>query len=173
MKYPLKVDLEMTEIEVLSLETASKIQAVIKDRKFEVSFQAISPNHLRLTIDGSAVNAYLAHGAEGKHIVINGQPFQVRDLSGQNGLGRRRKSEEVPDEVTPPMPAVVVRILVNEGDWVSKGQGLIVVSAMKMETTLKAPKDGQVLKINTALQAKVMPGDQLVEIKEGLPEDLG
>jgi len=75
--------------------------------------------------------------------------------------------------VTPPMPAVVVRILVNEGDWVSKGQGLIVVSAMKMETTLKAPMDGQVLKINTALQAKVMPGDRLVDIQEVSKEDDG
>jgi len=35
-----------------------------------------------------------------------------------------------------------------------------------METTLKAPQDGVVRKINTALQAKVMPGDRLVEIEE-------
>ena len=164
----------MTEIEVHPSETSSTIQAVIKDKKWEVSFQAIAANHLRLTIDGSTVNAYLAHGAEGKQIVINGQSFQVEDLTRGNGPeGRRKKSEEAPGEVTPPMPAVVVRILVNEGDWVSKGQGLIVVSAMKMETTLKAPKDGQILRINTALQAKVMPGDRLVDIQEGSKEDHG
>jgi pyruvate carboxylase len=69
------------------------------------------------------------------------------------------------------MPSVVVRILVEEGDWVVQSQGLIVVSAMKMETTLKAPIEGKVLKIHTALQAKVMPGDRLVEIKEGAKDD--
>jgi biotin carboxyl carrier protein len=37
---------------------------------------------------------------------------------------------------------------------------------MKMETTLKAPFDGVVKQIKTTLQAKVMPGDQLVEIEE-------
>ncbi|MCU0578664.1 MAG: hypothetical protein MUF69_03870, partial [Desulfobacterota bacterium] len=87
------------------------------------------------------------------------------------GPDRRRRGsaglDEEPGEVTPPMPAVVVRLLVREGEMVVKGQGLVVVSAMKMETTLKAPMDGVVRKINTALQAKVMPGDRLVEIDEG------
>ncbi len=172
MHYQLKIGEDLKEIEVFPSERASTAQVVIKDQKWELSFQAVAANHLRLTIDGSTVNAYLAQGAKGKQIVINGQSFQVEDLTGQNeSEGRRKKSVEVPSEVTPPMPAVVVRILVQEGDWVSKGQGLIVVSAMKMETTLKAPKDGQVQRINTALQAKVMPGDKLVDIKEGLKDD--
>jgi len=64
------------------------------------------------------------------------------------------------------MPAVVVRVLVREGEEVAKGQGLVVVTAMKMEATLKAPFDGLVKQINTTLQAKVMPGDRLVEIEE-------
>ncbi|MBW2139305.1 MAG: DUF2118 domain-containing protein [Deltaproteobacteria bacterium] len=63
------------------------------------------------------------------------------------------------------MPSVVVRVLVNEGDRVEKGQGLLVVTAMKMETTLKAPYAGIVKKINTQPEAKVMPGDILVEIE--------
>jgi biotin carboxyl carrier protein len=42
----------------------------------------------------------------------------------------------------------------------------VVVTAMKMETTLAAPKDGLVKRINTSVQSKVMPGDILVEIEE-------
>ena len=64
------------------------------------------------------------------------------------------------------MPSVVVRIMVEEGDLVKKGQGLIVVTAMKMETTLVAPSDGRVIKINTSIDAKVAPGDILVEVEE-------
>jgi len=74
--------------------------------------------------------------------------------------------DETPGEVTPPMPAVVVRILIHEGDRVKRGQGLIVVTAMKMETTLVAPSDGRVKKINTSEGAKVVPGEILVEIEE-------
>ncbi len=64
------------------------------------------------------------------------------------------------------MPSVVVRVLVKEGDRVVKGQGLVVVTAMKMETTLKAPHSGVVRKVNTYPEAKVMPGDILVEIEK-------
>ena len=63
------------------------------------------------------------------------------------------------------MPAVVVRILIQEGDQVEKGQGLVVVSAMKMETTLCAPLAGEVTAIHTSVEEKVAPGEILVEIK--------
>jgi biotin carboxyl carrier protein len=49
---------------------------------------------------------------------------------------------------------------------VKRGQGLVVVSAMKMQTTLRAPSNGRVKKINTSIDAKVAPGDILVEIEE-------
>jgi biotin carboxyl carrier protein len=63
------------------------------------------------------------------------------------------------------MPSVVVRIMTAEGDEVKKGQGVVVVSAMKMETTLQAPFKGRVLKINVAEGEKVMPGQVLVDIE--------
>ena len=66
--------------------------------------------------------------------------------------------------MTPPMPAVVVKILVNSGDKVQKGDPLLVVSAMKMEHVLKSPKDGVVQKIHTKIDAQVMPGDDLIDI---------
>ena len=64
------------------------------------------------------------------------------------------------------MPSVVVRIMVAEGNEVEKGQGVVVVSAMKMETTLQAPFKGRVLKINVAEGEKVMPGQILVDIEK-------
>ncbi|MFZ0451589.1 MAG: biotin/lipoyl-containing protein, partial [Desulfatiglandaceae bacterium] len=73
--------------------------------------------------------------------------------------------------ITPPMPSVVVRILVAEGDRVESGQGLVVVSAMKMENTLVAPYKGLVKKINTRAEARVAPGDTLVEIEKEAPTD--
>jgi 3-methylcrotonyl-CoA carboxylase alpha subunit len=72
---------------------------------------------------------------------------------------------ELPQEITPPMPSVVVRIMIAEGDLVEKGQSVMVVSAMKMETTLQAPFKGKVLKINVAEGDKVMPGQILAVIE--------
>ena len=51
------------------------------------------------------------------------------------------------------------------GDRVRKGQGLVVVSAMKMEMTLSAPYAGTVTLVSTEAGAKVSPGEILVEIE--------
>jgi pyruvate carboxylase len=63
------------------------------------------------------------------------------------------------------MPSAVIRILAAEGDLVNRGQSLIVLSAMKMETTLTAPYHGLVKKIHVAVGAQVMPGEILLEIE--------
>ena len=55
--------------------------------------------------------------------------------------------------LTAPMPGKVVNVLTSEGEQVSKGQPLIILSAMKMESEFKAGRDGIVKDI------KVKPGD--------------
>ena len=57
--------------------------------------------------------------------------------------------------VTTPMPGVVVRVLVQEGDQVSEGDVLVVVEAMKMENDFKSPISGVVA------QVAVQTGDAL------------
>ena len=64
------------------------------------------------------------------------------------------------------MPSVVISLLARTGDVVEKGQGLVVVSAMKMETTLYAPYGGKVVKINAGEGDKVMPNDILMDIEK-------
>ena len=68
--------------------------------------------------------------------------------------------------MTPPFPATVVKVLVAAGAAVDKGQGLVVVSAMKTEMTLKAPHAGAVRAINCKEGQSVSPGDVLVELDE-------
>jgi 3-methylcrotonyl-CoA carboxylase alpha subunit len=139
----------------------------IAGREYEVRYRFIDDFQIQLQVNGKTLRAFVAGDRVGKYVFIEGQVYRVETP----GPDRRRRGraglDEEPGEVTPPMPAVVVRLLVRAGEMVVKGQGLVVVSAMKMETTLKAPMDGVVRKINTALQAKVMPGDRLVEIDEG------
>ncbi len=53
------------------------------------------------------------------------------------------------------MPGLVISLPVSEGQEVKKGDTLIVVEAMKMENSLKAPRDGIIESIN------VKEGDQV------------
>ena len=64
------------------------------------------------------------------------------------------------------MPAAVVKVLTQPGDQVSRGQALVVVSAMKMEVTLRAPRDGTVSEVLAREGDQVSPGQVLVKFEE-------
>jgi 3-methylcrotonyl-CoA carboxylase alpha subunit len=122
-------------------------------------YRVISPNQIHLDVNGTGLNVYLSEDHQGKLINVHGITFLVQDVDALAQAGTRRRGlKELPQEVTPPMPSVVVRIMVAQGDEVNKGQGVVAVSAMKMETTLQAPFAGLITRINCSEGEKVMPG---------------
>ncbi len=167
MKYHLKIKEKVIDVNVDSTSHENTYKVTFKDHITKFSYHSVSSNWYSLDMEGKKCQVFVANNDQGKHVFVQGRYFLIQDA---DLLGKRKRrssgSPETPHEVTPPMPSVVVRILVNEGDKVKKGQGLIVVSAMKMETTLVAPYAGVVKKINATLDAKVAPGDILVEIEQ-------
>lgn len=67
--------------------------------------------------------------------------------------------------VKSPMPGKVLRYLVEEGQTITEGQGLVVVEAMKMENELQSPKAGLVKSIASAAGATVDGGTVLLIIE--------
>ena len=63
------------------------------------------------------------------------------------------------------MPGRVVRLLVGEGDTVTKGQPIIVVEAMKMENEMKAPTDGVIKNIRVEEGQAVEAGAALILVE--------
>ncbi|HUL79056.1 MAG TPA: carboxyl transferase domain-containing protein [Vicinamibacteria bacterium] len=64
--------------------------------------------------------------------------------------------------VVAPAPAIVVSVAVRPGDEVAAGQPLVVLEAMKMETSVDAPFPGQVREVRVVPNVQVGPGDPLV-----------
>ena len=131
----------------------------------KIEYSLISGHHLHLVINGTPQNAHLARDGDATTVIIRGIPYFIQDADIPETRARGKKGlQAIPQDVTPPMPAVVVRILVTVGDSVKQGQNVIVVESMKMETTLTAPYDGTVRTVNVAKGDKVMPGQILVDI---------
>jgi biotin carboxyl carrier protein len=152
------------------------LRVKVDQNLYDVRYHMVSDHLIHMAVDmgdkEKLVNAYVSVCPEGKNILIHGRHYLVSDLEQEGKKTKSGMSPDLPDQITPPMPAVVVRISVQVGDIVKKGQGVIVVSAMKMETTLCAPFDGTVIKINCAINDKVSPGQILAEIKnEGVNEN--
>lgn len=92
-------------------------------------------------------------------IKINGKliDFTVKDKMALllEKLGISASNNQKINELKAPMPGLVLNILVEEGQSVSKGDPLMILEAMKMENVLKAMGDGVVSKI------KVNKGDNV------------
>ncbi len=67
------------------------------------------------------------------------------------------------EPVRAPMPGLVLRVGVQEGQEVAEGQGLLIVEAMKMENELRARAPGRVRRVHVAAGESVKRGDVLIE----------
>lgn len=162
MEYRFKNHDDILALNVESDGPAS-FHATIGEQRYAVVHRRISDCQIHLTVDGRQVMAFVADTPEGKAVVVEGRTWLLEDAAAS--LARRRGARrDGPKQVSPPMPAVVTKLLVAEGDPVEKGQGVVVVSAMKMDTTLVAPFDGVVTRINVAEGDKVTPQQVLVDI---------
>jgi pyruvate carboxylase len=110
--------------------------------------------------------------ADGRRTVLfelNGVSRQttVVDRSVQAKAKVRAKADPaVPAQVGAPIPGLITSLSVGIGTKVTKGDKLLTMEAMKMQTTLYAPCDGTVAEVNAKVGDTVESKDLLVLIKE-------
>ena len=68
-------------------------------------------------------------------------------------------------KITSPMPGTILKVNVQNGQAVKKGQVLLVLEAMKMENEIMAPADGTVTSVTVTKGASVTSGAVLCTLK--------
>ena len=127
-----------------------------------------SPPTLRLE-DGDGVRRRL-------RVIRDGDRAWVQEIDAQVALRRvprfpERGAQEVAGGCTAPMPGQVVQVAVEEGQAVAKGDLLVILEAMKMEHSVRAPSDGVVAQLHVAAGDQVDVDALLVVIDDTTPED--
>ncbi|MED4968718.1 pyruvate carboxylase [Geobacillus sp. NFOSA3] len=108
--------------------------------------------------------------ADGTRVVyfeLNGQPREViiRDESIKSAVVERIKADRTnPNHIAATMPGTVVKVLVEKGEKVNKGDHLMITEAMKMETTVQAPFAGIIKDIYVKNGDAIQAGDLLIEL---------
>lgn len=103
-----------------------------------------------------------ALGAAGERVEIEVQDDRSKQIEQLTGRGRK---EPVGGAIKAPMPGLVVRVEVSEGQTVEVGEGLVVVEAMKMENELRATHTGVVERVHVKAGDRVEKGAELVTLK--------
>jgi pyruvate carboxylase len=99
---------------------------------------------------------------------LNGQPRSVSviDKSAGAEVTRRPKADPTdPKQIAAPMPGLVVTVPIKTGDTVKKGQKLLSLEAMKMETTLYADGDGRIAEVLVKPGTPVEAGELVVRME--------
>lgn len=100
---------------------------------------------------------------------INGQLYttSIKEPIDQllSNMGLDLKAMQKAEPVKAPMPGMVLKILVTPGQQVNKGDGLIILEAMKMENLLKASATGIVKTIKATERTAVEKGAVLIEME--------
>ena len=123
----------------------------------------------RLTVNGKPLVIKIAKIPMGFRMRLRGAELKVhvqtprqKDLA---GLMLEKTPPDTSKYLLCPMPGLVVKIAVAEGDEVQEGQALATVEAMKMENILKAERKGVVKKINASAGASLRVDDVIMEFE--------
>jgi pyruvate carboxylase len=107
-------------------------------------------------------------GTRTVYFELNGQPREVNiiDASVQDQIITKEKADPANNHhIGATMPGTVIKIVANEGDEVIKGEHLMVTEAMKMETTIQAPRDGKIARITVKEKEGISTGDLLIVLE--------
>jgi biotin carboxyl carrier protein len=140
------------------------------DVETEAHMVEIEGTPLRMVTIGGRVHRVLARrgNSAGQYTVhLDGFRFEVEALDERTRaikqLAGSAASPAGPASLAAPMPGLVVRVLVQSGDGVQAGQGVVVIEAMKMENELRASTAGVVRTVLVKPGSAVEKGAVLVE----------
>ena len=123
-----------------------RYQVSLDGRILEVDCQQTGSHFLSLLIDGRSYEVGLEKRSTGYTVVLEDDVLFVELVANATRTmgGAPRGAAGGPARVAAPMPGKLVKVLVEPGQEVASGQGLVVVEAMKMENELRSPRAGRV-----------------------------
>ena len=148
MKYQTIVNGKTYEIEIIE-----DGRLLVNGEERELDFRVLREGELySLLLDNHSFEAVVDGRDDLYHVLMAGNLYEVKVTDERS---RRLESAfmhfgDTSGEVSirAPMPGLIVRVPVTEGQAVSKGDTVIILESMKMENELKAPRDGTIRHVN-------------------------
>ena len=144
----------------------SSYRLKIGETEYEAEVKSITPEQAKIVVNGTEYVIDLV--SIGRPVIEQSRTVAAARVPVPTESNTPRPSKPslagTAGSVRSPMPGLVLRIDVKEGEQVRAGQILVVMEAMKMENTILAPHNGTVRKVLVAEGTSVSEGDVLVEV---------
>ena len=128
----------------------------IDGNEFLVDGKKTGRTNYSLIVDNRSFEIEVDNADDEYRVLVDGRSYHVNLVDERRmRVGNAQSGAELQgrQKISVPMPGKVIEVLVSEGDAIEKGQGLVIVEAMKMENEVRSPSAGEVREI------KVKPGD--------------
>jgi len=170
VKYQVQLeDLSGKKSHIVELErNGSGWRILLDGRPVDADAVEIAPYTLSILLNGQSYEIRVSPAPDGKLKLQTGtHEFTAEVIDPRAWSGRRhgRVEAEGRQQIVAPMPGKVVRLLVNAGDHVEMGQGLLVVEAMKMQNEIRSPKSGTVQRVLAKEGQPVNAGEVLAWVE--------
>jgi biotin carboxyl carrier protein len=134
----------------------SLYRVAVDGNEFLVDGKKTGRTNYSLIVDNRSFEIEVDNAEDEYRVLVDGRNYHVSLVDERRvrvGGGQSDFQLQGRQKVSVPMPGKVIAVLISEGDSVERGQGLVIVEAMKMENEVRSPIAGVVKEI------KVKPGD--------------
>ena len=160
MKLTRAGDSHEIDVEVISRD-GNAIRVRIGDREVSAEFTPNVDGGGVLVIDRRRYPIFGARRMDSILVSVGPASFEFKPVE---AAARRRAHGLAAHEIVAPMPGKVLKVLVRDGDIVEAGQPMVVIEAMKMETTLAAESAATVKHVRVEEGQTVDHGAVLIEL---------
>ena len=149
------------QLRTVTLRASSNgLQVDVDGESFSPEVLPIGPGSFVLRHDSGLEPFHCVEDQGTIHLHFRGRVYRLVEERASGAGGRR----VVESGLTSPMPGRVIAVKVSPGQRVSRGEEVLIVEAMKMENSVRAPRDGTVRSVAVAVGDMVSPKVALVEI---------
>jgi biotin carboxyl carrier protein len=154
----------------VEIEESSKsvYRVSVDGHEFVVDGKKTGRTNFSLIVDNRSFEIEVDNREDEYRVLVDGRNYHIQLIDerrvriGGEAAGAQAQGRQ---KVSVPMPGKVIAILVAEGDAVEKGQGLVIVEAMKMENEVHSPIAGEVKEIKVKTGDTVEGGAVLVIVE--------
>ncbi|MBN2806898.1 MAG: biotin/lipoyl-binding protein [Prolixibacteraceae bacterium] len=168
MPFELRIKDRTAKVEILD-QQGSFYQVKIGEKLYQIDVTKVESGVYSVIYQGKSINMEMIEGSTSNTYIVNtrSNDYQVAIIDAKTRYLEARKGDHDSGEtiISSPMPGKIVRLLVKKGEKVAKGDTVIIVSAMKMESEYKSPVDGIIAKIFVKADDVVDAHQPLVEIE--------
>lgn len=159
----LEYDNDIYNIELNEAKTNTSV-IINEESSFDIKYELVSDNDIIIYKDNNRIKGYFSQ--DKKHIRVNiGSSYFLFNKIDEESYEAAIENSDDREELKAPMPGSIVKVIAKEGDKVEEASPILIVEAMKMESTLYASISGVVTMMN-AKEGTQIDSDDILAIIE-------